>query len=440
MFTRVCLSLTLLVAVPGSSQVDMSLIDPDLVRMQTPPPVNGEAYPMVVASEARSNYVRAGLTVNTTYSDNVLANYDTSPVSDTSYSVFPTITIDKVTSRLHWNSNYSPGFIIYQHTSDLDATNQSADLNVSFRVSPHVTASLRESFRKTTDTLNQPDALSSGGVSASGQPTSVPILYLIADQLTNTANGALTYQFSRDSMIGAGGTFTNLDYPHPTEAAGLYDSSSHFGSTFYTHRFREKQYVGVSYEYSEVVSSSTSTESQAQTQGFLPFYTVYFKPTLSFSLSGGLQHVTITQSPLPPYRSWSPALIVSMGWHTRRLSLAASGSRLITSGSGLIGAYHSETAAASARWQLARAWNVGSTAGYMATNNVAPFARLVSPGGHTLSGSASVQHSISEHFLMELGYTRLRQSYSNIAVIANAPNTNRAFVSVSYQFARSLGR
>ena len=76
----------------------------------------------------------------------------------------------------------------------------------------------------------------------------------------------------------------------------------------------------------------------------------------------------------------------------------------------------------------------------MATNNVAPFARLVSPGGHTLSGSASVQHSISEHFIMELGYTRLRQSYSNIAVIANAPNTNRAFISVSYQFARSLGR
>ena len=98
MFMRVCLSLTLLVAVPGWSQVDMSLIDPDLARMQTPPPVNGEAYPMAVASETRSNYIRAGFTVNTTYSDNVLANYDTGPVSDTSYSVFPTIAIDKVTS------------------------------------------------------------------------------------------------------------------------------------------------------------------------------------------------------------------------------------------------------------------------------------------------------------------------------------------------------
>jgi hypothetical protein len=241
-------------------------------------------------------------------------------------------------------------------------------------------------------------------------------------------------------MIGAGVTFTNLDYPHPTEAAGLYDSSSRFGSTFYTHRFNGKQYVGASYEYSEVVSSSTSTGSQAQTQAFLPFYTAYLKPTLSFSLSGGLQHVNITQVPLPIYRSWSPAANVSMGWQTHKISLAASCSRLITSGGGLIGAYQSENAAASVHWQLARAWNVASTAGYMATNNVAPFAHMVSPGGHTLSGSASVQHSISEHFIMEVGYARLRQNYSNIAVIASAPNTNRAFVSVSYQFTRSLGR
>ena len=87
--------------------------------MLTPPPVSGEAYPTAVGSESRSNYLRAGLTVNTAYSDNVLADVGTGPVSDISYSVFPTIAIDKTTSRLHWMLTYSPGFTLYQHTSAL---------------------------------------------------------------------------------------------------------------------------------------------------------------------------------------------------------------------------------------------------------------------------------------------------------------------------------
>ena len=41
---------------------------------------------------------------------------------------------------------------------------------------------------------------------------------------------------------------------------------------------------------------------------------------------------------------------------------------------------------------------------------------------------------------MEFGYTRLHQSYSGIAVISNAPNTNREFISISYQFTRTAGK
>ena len=55
MFTQVCLSLVLLVAIPAWSQVSTSegvglgITD----EMHTPPPVSGDAYPTAVGSEIR---------------------------------------------------------------------------------------------------------------------------------------------------------------------------------------------------------------------------------------------------------------------------------------------------------------------------------------------------------------------------------------------------
>jgi hypothetical protein len=50
-----------------------------------------------------------------------------------------------------------------------------------------------------------------------------------------------------------------------------------------------------------------------------------------------------------------------------------------------------------------------------------------------------VQRLFGEHLNAQLGYTRLHQSY-NVTAIATNPDTNREFVSISYQFARPLGR
>ena len=35
---------------------------------------------------------------------------------------------------------------------------------------------------------------------------------------------------------------------------------------------------------------------------------------------------------------------------------------------------------------------------------------------------------------------RLHEDYGTVAVLAQTPNTNREFISISYQFARPLGR
>jgi len=445
MFTRVCLSLVLLGAMPAWSQVDTNATEAgtntsDQTQMLTPPPVSSEAYTTAVGSTIRSNYLRTGWVINTAYSDNVVGGSGTNPISDVSYSIWPTIAIDKTTTRLHWILNYSPGFTIYQHTSALNQADQNVALDFRYRLSPHVTASARDSLQKTSNVFNQPDSFTGGAISGGVQPQPISVVAPTADQLSNTATMELTYQFSRNGMIGATGAFTNLHYFDPAEVPGLYDSNSGGGSAFYNHRLSRMHYVGATYQYLRFLTYPTTERSETQTHSVLLFYTLYLNPTFSFSVSCGPQHFDVVQSPLPIYRSWSPALTASMGRQGRHMDIAVGYGRTVTSGGGLVGAFLSNSANASAHWQPARAWTLGSTAAYANNKNVTPSSLQSSSGGHTLTGTVSVQHPLGERFNVALGYTRLHQSYSGIPVISNTPNTNLEFISISYQLARPLGR
>jgi hypothetical protein len=313
-------------------------------------------------------------------------------------------------------------------------------MDLQYRLSPHVTASFRDSFQKSSNVFNQPDLVSAGAVNGSTQIPTAAVISPVADRLTNTGTAGLTYQFSPTSMIGGGGTFSNLHYSAPSEVPGLVDSNSRGGSAFYNRRIGKKHYVGVLYQYSRIAAFPVGPEFDTQTHAGLLFYTVYLKPSLSFSFAGGPQHYEAVQSSLFHSRSWSPTATASVGWQGHRATLAAGYSRSVTAGGGLIGAFNSNAANASARWQIARRWSIGYVASYAVYKNITPLLGSANSGGHSVSGTVSVQHPIGEHFNAETGYTRLHQSFGGIAVISGAPDTNREFISVSYQFNRALGR
>jgi hypothetical protein len=444
MLKRAALSLTLLLAVPLWCQVDtnggQANADPqDEARMLTPPPVNGEAYATAPAAESRSNYLNAGLTFNTAYSDNVLAGITPNPISDLSYSIWPTLALDETIPRLHSVLTYSPGFTFYQHISTRNEMDQNVGLDLQYRLKPHVTVSVRDTFHKSSNVFNQPGFFSEG-VYGSPQVPIIAVIPPLADLLSNMANAELTYQFSTTGMVGVSGTFTNLHYPDPTEVPGLFDSTSRGGSAFYSHRLSRKHYVGALYQYSRILEYPVGSQSEVQTQTVFGFYTLYLKPNLSLSLSCGPQYSDTTQDLLPALRSWSPAAKASFGWQGRHTTFAASYSRIVTGGGGLIGAFHSNSATASARWQLARTWNLGAAGNYAIYKTLTPFFFLANPGGHSASGTFSVQHELNERFNAEVGYTHLHQSFNGISALAANPDTNREYISISYQFTRPLGR
>ncbi len=439
MLTRICLSLSLLVAMPVWSQVEPSATGPPLSsedQMRTPPPVSGEAYPTATGSETRSNELRAGLNVQTAYDDNVLGGEGAVPVADISYSITPTIALDQVTARLHQTFTYSPGFTLYQRTSARNEADQNASAVFQYRLSPHAAVNFRDSFQKSTNVFNQPYA----GVSGSTQPPTAAVVAPFADQLGNSASGEISYQFSRNGMIGGSGTSTILHYLNPAQAAGLPNSNSRGGSAFYNLRLSSVQYIGATYQYSRMSASLANAPSETQVHTIYFFYTLYLSHALSLSVSGGPQHFDVTQAPFPASASWTPSVTASVGWQRSRTNVAASCSRTVTGAGGLLGAFQSTSANANVRWQLARTWAFGSAASYSNQKNVLPAFLSPSPGGHTVSGAVSVQHPIGEHFTAECGYARIHQSYGGIAVLSEYPDSDREYISISYQFTRPLGR
>jgi len=442
--------------------------DDDTGRMLTPPPVNGQFYPTVPTSEERSNYLRGGLAFTSAYTDNAVGLVETCttavppvcyshPVSDVSYSVAPFIALDEAMPRLHLVLTYAPGFTFYQRESSLNEADQNASINLEYRLSPHVTFSARDEFQKSSNVFNQPDLASAAAVSGSAQEANFSVIAPIADRLSNSGNVGITYQFAANDMVGASGTFTNLHYPNQAEVPGLFDSGSQSGSAFYSLRVAKRHYLGAVYQYQRLLSYPTPGTNETQTHALLGFYTLYFRPKFSISLFGGPQYAEVgpqffetvcplngvppcfASAPSPASRSWNPAAGASLSWQGHRSTLAVSYAHLISSGGGLIGAVRMDNASASIRQQLSRRLSASVNGGYV-QNDLLAAAPLGSNYGHTVSGTAALQQQFGQHLNLQLGYTRLHQDYSTVAVLAATPNTNREFVSISYQFSKALGR
>jgi len=439
--------LLLMAAVPVWSQmtdrdaVEYSVNRED--RMLTPPPVSGQAYPVALGSEERANYLHYGLTFSSGYSDNVLGLASGHPVSDINYSVGPTIGLNKTTARSQLELIYAPGFTFYQRTSAFNEQDQNAALRFQYRLSPHVTFSAGDRFQKTSNVLNQVDLVSSPVFGGAQSPNN-SIITPIADRLANFGNVGITYQYSRNDMIGAGAVLTNLHYPDTNEAFGVWDSSSESGSFFYTHRLSSRHYLGATYEYAKLMSYPSGVNDETQTHSVYLFYTVYVTRRFSMSFFGGPQ-LSDTAQPvvaslnIPAYtaRTWAPAGGGSLDFEGRFVSAALSYSHSVSAGGGLIGAVRLDNANANIRLKFTRSLSA-TVSGFYANNNVLGSAVGLT-NGHSVSGSAALERTFGEHFGARLGYTRLHQNY-DIPVIAGTPDTNREYISFSYTFARPLGR
>ena len=171
-------------AVTGAMTADSPNNGQDANRMQTPPPVSGSTYPVSFSSEERANYLRGGVNFTSAYSDNAFGSINGHPVSDVSYSIWPTLALDESSPRLHWVLAYAPGFTFYQRDTSYNEADENLALDLQYRLSPHVTFSARDGLQKSSNVFNQPDPAAtnpvSGGIQVANQSVIAPVAGLLA--------------------------------------------------------------------------------------------------------------------------------------------------------------------------------------------------------------------------------------------------------------------
>jgi hypothetical protein len=313
-------------------------------------------------------------------------------------------------------------------------------LHYQYRASPRTTISAGDTFSQTSNVFDQSPIFSGTAISGSTQIPTIAAIAPFAEQRNNTASANASYQFSQNGMIGGGASFSTFDFPNPSQATGLFSSRTTGGSASYSLRATAAQYFGASYQYGRSFSLLPQVQIETQTHTIAPYYTFTPGKGLSFSLSAGFTRFNSTESGSPPYASWSPTANASINWIKSNSALAASYSRSVSAGMGLVGAYNSSLISASESQRIGRLWSMGLVGNYSNTKNADPLPGATSSSGSTISGSVSIQRTLGERFSATLGYQRLHQSYGSIPSIATNPDNYREFVSITYQITRPLGR
>ena len=438
-----CICLAVAAATPLWSQVEPSgsggnsgLGD---THMMTPPPVGGGNYSGSLGSEERSNYLAGGMVFTAAYIDNLLLGGSATPYSDETYSLLPTIGFDRKTPRQSESLAYSAGFTIYQHTSDLNSVAQAADTTYRFRMSPYLVLILRDTFRQNNNLYNQSNPFDAGGIPGTPGQSNGNVISPYENQLANSSSAGIQYQYGKNAMVGASGSYSFQNFSGAGGASGLSNGGAAGASGFFSRRIAGSHYVGLTYQFSKFISHPIDTYTVTNT--LFAFYTHYFNRSFSISLLGGPEHYTFWSAGTPSQGAWTPAVQCSFGWQTNRANVTANFAHIVGGTGGLLGTYHSDLLGVSSRFAVSRKWNVGADVNYSRFDIVNPSASAAyGNGGNSIFGGVYAERQITERVSAQAGYGHFHQLYAGVPAASANPDSNRANVSISYQFSRPLGR
>ena len=450
MRTSIAVGLALLTALPLTAQInanDQAVATPEHPwEMVVPPPVSGAAYASLGGAEEASNFLRTGVTLSGGYIRNLNPGSGTQTINDGIYLVQPSFALDRTTTRSHATLTYEPAFTWYAPTS-LNTTDHAVSGDINMRLSPHVSLRTGETFSKTSSAFGQVTPTFQTPVTGSTAFVTPGVVGLFVPEITNETMAGMSWQFDRNSMIAASGWLNLLHMTNGSQAKGLYDSDTRGGSGSLIQRIGPQQYLGGLYQYATTqanpVIAAQTGKSEFQSNNLFGFYTAYPRPNVSLSLQGGGQYYILTSNAYPQYRKWTPAGTASIGLQGDHASLAMSYSRLATAGQGVVGGFMTNAALASTTWELARRWRLALEGGYSTIGNLST---VTSPqaiqNGHTVSGSAGIEHGLSADLTVSCNYARLHQSYGavNIPAVTNNPDSDRVLISLTYRLSRPIGQ
>jgi hypothetical protein len=423
-----------------------------VTRAPVPLPLNMDASSLqFTAEKAHVNYLTGGVNVGASYDDNLL-NLAT-PTGGFTFSVLPNIGIDISRRRLALKLDYAGGYTVNQRYSAFNQSSHDGEIDLRYRLSPHVNLRVDNRFVYTNGFFNQLQAGTGGLGSGIVQQPNLGVLTPVAPHTDDFGTVDLTYQYSATDMVGASATFHNSSFgAPPTGSALLVNTQSEQADAFYAHGFSPRNWSGITYTFERITFNPTV--QQVDTHSFLLFHTIYLQPKMQLALFAGpdytqisgqivsttvtLPLVTVVSVPLSSDR-WSVAGGASFNWQGEHTSIRASGARKVSDGGGLLTAVIVTTGNGAWRRQLTRNGTIELGALY-SDSRALQSASTTYNALKSASGSVLWQQQMGRSFMATLGYARDYQLEKGLAIADLSVNHNRAWVTIGYHFSRPLGR
>jgi hypothetical protein len=411
----------------------------DLPRM--PALLGGKGVSSAFLSELeKSNYLRAGVNVGAVYDDNALLAATAPQVSNTGESIFPNISIEESSSRIHWLLGYAGGLTVNQKITSQDQGSHNLNFDSEYRLSPHVNLRIAENFSMITGFFDAGNG--SDVVSGPGGPNE-SLIYPQSTQRSSLTTVETNYHFALNDVIGASGSFYDLHFSNVPEGTELANPQTASGSAFWLHRIFRGDWAGVSYRFDRLTYSPGGGETQV--------HSIFAVNTLNLS-----KRFTLTGFVGPQYsenqvlgtgtqltaNDWSVAGGVDGGWQDHHTSVSAGYSRSISDGGGFLGAVRLQNAYGTFRRELVRRWTAALTASH-STNQAITVASAASASSINLtSAGVTLEHNGANSVGFRMGYSHdFQEQY--FLPSATTPtldaSRNRFFVTLSYQWAKPLG-
>lgn len=392
------------------------------------------------AEQERSNYLRGGLNVGATYDDNASLTSQ-GAVSNTTYSIFPNITVEQTFPRMRWNLGYAAGLTVNQRFSNDNQGSHDLNFDSQFRLSPHLNFRVAENFALTTGFFDSGSSVVAGG----GGPNANLIAPLSKQRSSSTVMAA-NYHFALKDVIGASGSFYDLHFSDLEPGAILADTRAASGSAFWFHRLFGRDWIGASYRFQRLTFDPGS--GLTNVHSFLVVNTIRFANR--FTLTGfvgpeysdnrGLVGGGIDQ--ILHFTNWSIAGGGDAGWQKEHTSVSAGFSRRTNDGGGVLGVVQLQSVHADLRQELFPGWAIALAAGYGHSKALTvPEAGSASSADSATVG-ASLQRNLGRNLGLHLGYAHEFQDQSGTtnAAFQGSAHRNRFSVTLGYQWARPLGR
>ncbi len=417
----------------GGEGVDVG--DTNLELPQIPALLGGRGMSLAFVSEMeRSNYLRGGVNVGATYDDNplLLAKGE----SNTSESVFPSIKIEESTARARWTLGYAGGLTVNQKFTSENQGSHNVNFDAMFRVSPHVNLRVAENFSLTTGAFDS--GLGGQAVGGTGGPNG-SVLAPLATQRTSVTTVETTYHFALNDLVGASGSFYDLNFSNVPANEQLSNGQTATASGFWLHHFFPGNWGGISYRFQRI-----TFDPNGETLVHTAMLVDTMKLANGFSLSAfaGPQYTRNTyvlqgETESSQSNHSSGAGGVEAGWQNRRTSLFAGYSRSISDGGGVLGSVRLENIYGNFRREIVTGWAVTLTANHGTNTAIIP-ATATATSINLTSVGAGLERNVVKSLGVRLSYTHDFQQQFGAAALPDA-SRNRFMATLSYQWSKPLG-